>query len=161
MTVRRSTSATGSPLRAARLSTGCSRVSRSPKKALDTAASSGRSTPADSSVAAIGAVAGSVSSSATRPVSARRSPRSAGVASEAIPDVVAALRGSRPLDDVAACPGPVRFVNGRFDHLRADERRFRAAASRGSVVIPRGGHYLPMTRPRVFASELQAFASAA
>lgn len=85
----------------------------------------------------------------------------AGVASEVIPDVVAALRASRPLEHLAAYPGPVRFVNGRFDHLRVDERRFLAVASRGSlVVVPRGGHYLPMSRPRSFARELEAFASA-
>ncbi len=83
----------------------------------------------------------------------------AGIASEVIPDVVAALRESRPLDDLAAYPGPVRFVNGRFDHLRADERRFLGAAQRGSLVVTaRGGHYLPMTRPRSFARELEAFA---
>jgi len=84
-----------------------------------------------------------------------------GIASEVIPDVVAALRASRPLEHLAAYPGPVRFVNGRFDHLRADERRFLGAASRGSLVVaPRAGHYLPMTRPRTFARELEAFASA-
>ncbi|MEL7976356.1 alpha/beta fold hydrolase [Isoptericola sp. F-RaC21] len=84
----------------------------------------------------------------------------AGIASEVIPDAVAALRAQRPLDRLAAYPGPVRFVNGRFDHLRADERRFLGAATRGSVVVdPRGGHYLPMTRPRSFVRELEAFAA--
>ncbi|WP_198169800.1 alpha/beta fold hydrolase [Agromyces laixinhei] len=84
----------------------------------------------------------------------------AGIASEVIPDVVAALRAVRPLDDLAAYAGPVRFVNGRFDHFRAEERRFLSATSDSSLVVaPVGGHYLPMTRPMAFARELRAFAS--
>ncbi|MRG61290.1 alpha/beta fold hydrolase [Agromyces sp. CFH 90414] len=84
----------------------------------------------------------------------------AGIASEVIPDAVAALRSSRPLDDLAAYPGPVRFVNGRHDHLRVEERRFSAAAEDAALVVLRGGHYLPMTRPNAFAREVLDFASA-
>lgn len=81
----------------------------------------------------------------------------AGIASEVIPDVVAGLRAARPLEHLAAYPGPVRFVNGRLDHLRLEERRFAEAASRASLVVTRGGHYLPMTRPRAFARMVESF----
>lgn len=81
-----------------------------------------------------------------------------GIATEAMPDVVAALRASRPIESLRAYSGPVLFVNGRYDHLRAEERRFLNAASHGSLaVVPRAGHYLPMTRPAVFARTLVEF----
>lgn len=83
----------------------------------------------------------------------------AGIASEVIPDAVTALRASRPLEDLAAYPGPVRFVNGRHDHLRAEERRFLAAAPHARLTVIPGGHYLPMTRPLVFARELATLSS--
>lgn len=76
----------------------------------------------------------------------------AGIATASIPSVMTVLETYRPLDDLRTYPGPVGLVNGRHDHFRAGERRFLAACQHGSLtVVPRAGHYLPMTRGETFA----------
>ncbi|GAB2662784.1 alpha/beta fold hydrolase [Nocardia goodfellowii] len=75
-----------------------------------------------------------------------------GIATEAIPDVVAALRDFDLRDSLARYPGPTWLINGARDHVRAEERRSLNACPRGRLlVIPRTGHYLPLAEPVVFS----------
>lgn len=75
-----------------------------------------------------------------------------GIATEAIPDVVAQAARFDPLTDLSSYPGPVWLVNGAHDHFRASERRFVRVCWDGRlVVVPRAGHYLPMARPAEFS----------
>ncbi|MEU0545494.1 alpha/beta hydrolase [Nocardia sp. NPDC005978] len=84
-----------------------------------------------------------------------------GIATEVIPDVVRALRGFDVLHDLAAYPGPVWLINGGHDHLRWHERRFAAANPDARlIVVPGGGHYLPMARPVEFARLVRDAAAA-
>ncbi|MVU82638.1 alpha/beta fold hydrolase [Nocardia sp. ET3-3] len=83
-----------------------------------------------------------------------------GIATEAIPDVLAALTGFDPLAALAAYPGPVRLVNGGHDHFRLGEQAFlRAAADARLLVVPRAGHYLPLTHADAFAGLVADFAA--
>lgn len=76
----------------------------------------------------------------------------AGIATDVIPDVMTELETYRPLSDVRSYGGPVGLVNGRHDHFRLEEQRFLAACPGGSLtVVPRAGHYLPMTHGETFA----------
>lgn len=78
--------------------------------------------------------------------------KAGGIATEVIPDVVGALRDYDVLGDLAAYPGPAWLINGGHDHFRWHERRFAAAAADArSIVVPGGGHYLPLARPEEFA----------
>jgi pimeloyl-ACP methyl ester carboxylesterase len=71
-----------------------------------------------------------------------------GLATEAIPDVVAALTAFDPLTGLAAYPGPVWLVNGARDHLRAEEKRFLATCRDGKLmIVPGAGHLAPVSRP--------------
>ncbi|GAB3301864.1 alpha/beta fold hydrolase [Epidermidibacterium keratini] len=79
----------------------------------------------------------------------------AGVATEAVPDVMSAAARFDPLAELAAYPGPVRLINGAHDHFRLQERRFLRACQQGSLrVVPGAGHYLPLTHPARFAALL-------
>ncbi|ATY16878.1 alpha/beta hydrolase [Amycolatopsis sp. AA4] len=74
----------------------------------------------------------------------------AGIASEVIPDVLAA--GMDPLADLARYPGRVLLLNGRHDHFRLGERRFLAACQDGALqIVPGAGHYLPLTHGEICA----------
>ncbi|TDU80626.1 alpha/beta hydrolase [Streptomyces sp. KS 21] len=76
----------------------------------------------------------------------------AGLATEVVPDVLAAARDLDPLGDLARYPGPVWLLNGRHDHFRRHERQFAAANPRATLVlVPGAGHYLPMTHGLRFA----------
>lgn len=76
----------------------------------------------------------------------------AGIATDAIPEVMSALETHKPLDDLRGYDGPVTLVNGRHDHFRFEEQRFLAACHNGSLtVVPHAGHYLPLTRGEAFA----------
>ncbi|MFC9894477.1 alpha/beta fold hydrolase [Nocardia sp. NPDC127579] len=84
-----------------------------------------------------------------------------GIATEVIPDVVAALRDFDLLGGLGAYPGPVWLVNGARDHFRVGERRSLAACARGRLlVIPRAGHYYPLARPAEFAELILDLAAA-
>ncbi|KAA8887132.1 alpha/beta hydrolase [Nocardia colli] len=75
-----------------------------------------------------------------------------GIATEVIPDVVAALRDFDLTADLGKYPGPVWLVNGARDHFRLGERRSLNACTQGRLlVIPRAGHYFPLAQPRTFA----------
>ncbi|WP_406639462.1 alpha/beta fold hydrolase [Amycolatopsis sp. WGS_07] len=76
----------------------------------------------------------------------------AGIASEVIPDVMAAAAEMDPLADLARYPGAVTLLNGRHDHFRLGERRFLAACQDGTLqVVPGAGHYLPLTHGEICA----------
>lgn len=76
----------------------------------------------------------------------------AGIATEVIPQVVAAAARFDPLTDLGSYPGPVWLVNGAHDHFRTNERRFVRVCWDGRlIVVPRAGHYLPMVRAAEFS----------
>ncbi|MCI2423238.1 alpha/beta hydrolase [Saccharopolyspora sp. K220] len=75
-----------------------------------------------------------------------------GIATEVIPDVLAAAADFDPVADLARYPGPTWLVNGRHDHFRAQEARFFGACRDGRLtIVPGAGHYLPMTHAAEFA----------
>lgn len=79
----------------------------------------------------------------------------AGVATEAVPDVMAAAADFDPLGELASYTGPVQLVNGAHDHFRLQERRFLDACQHGTLsVVPGAGHYLPLTHAARFAALL-------
>ncbi|MET9489826.1 alpha/beta hydrolase [Nocardia sp. NPDC006630] len=84
-----------------------------------------------------------------------------GIATEAIPDAIASIRGSDPVGGLGRYSGPVWFLNGSHDHFRRHEQRFLAASPNGRLmIIPRAGHYLPLARPAEFSRLLLDFARA-
>ncbi|MFE3988117.1 alpha/beta fold hydrolase [Nocardia tengchongensis] len=83
-----------------------------------------------------------------------------GIATEAIPEVAAALTPFDPLAALRAYPGPVRLINGGHDHFRLGEQRFlRASPDARLLVVPRSGHYLPLTHGALFADLVADFAA--
>ena len=66
----------------------------------------------------------------------------------------AALAGMAGVDtyaDITRIESPIWFVNGRWDHFRAHERRFVAAAREGHLVlVPRATHLVSLVRPVEF-----------
>lgn len=75
-----------------------------------------------------------------------------GIATEVIPDVVAAFGDFDVLAHLGGYAGPVWLVNGERDHFRIQERRFLAACSAGRLLlVPGAGHYLPLIRPDEFS----------
>lgn len=82
------------------------------------------------------------------------------IATEVIPDVAAALRGFDPAAALSTYPGPIRLINGGHDHFRLGEQRFlRASPAARLLVVPRAGHYLPLTHGEVFADLVADFAA--
>lgn len=87
--------------------------------------------------------------------------RRGGIATEAIPDVVAALRDFDLLGNLGRYPGPTWIVNGGHDHFRFNERQAVAASPQGRLlVIPGAGHYFPLAQPAVFSRLLLDTAAA-
>ncbi|WP_031469811.1 alpha/beta fold hydrolase [Sciscionella sediminilitoris] len=85
----------------------------------------------------------------------------AGIATQVIPEAMVALGTPDPLGDLARYPGRVLFINGRSDHFRLQERRFRAACARGELrTVPGAGHYLPLTHGETFARFVGDYATA-
>ncbi|MEU1426239.1 alpha/beta hydrolase [Nocardia sp. NPDC005746] len=83
-----------------------------------------------------------------------------GIATEAIPEVMAALTAFDPLAALAEYRGPVRLINGGHDHFRLGEQRFlHAAPAARLLVVPRSGHYLPLTHGAAFADLVADFAA--
>lgn len=67
----------------------------------------------------------------------------------------AALAGVAGIDPIADLRSlrqlPVRFVNGRWDHFRLEERRFLAAAQNATLhVVPGANHMVSLSRPAAF-----------
>ncbi|MFE3056532.1 alpha/beta fold hydrolase [Nocardia sp. NPDC059239] len=84
-----------------------------------------------------------------------------GIATEVIPDVLAAVSGFDPVAALATYPGPVRLINGGHDHFRLGEQRFvRVCANGRLLIVPRAGHYLPLTHAATFADLVADFAAA-
>ncbi len=65
-----------------------------------------------------------------------------------------------PLDDLAAYPGPVWLVNGRFDHFRLHERRYLRANRRARlIVVPGATHLVSLVQPQRFTDILRRVAA--
>lgn len=65
-----------------------------------------------------------------------------------------------PLEDLAAYPGPVWLVNGRFDHFRVHERRFAGASPHvRRVIIPGATHLVSVAQPERFTDVLRRIAA--
>lgn len=68
-----------------------------------------------------------------------------------VADMLSALRGHSPLADLARLDVPAWLVNGRWDALRLDERRFLAAHPRlRHVVVGGAGHDVNSHAPDAF-----------
>ncbi|UGT44250.1 alpha/beta hydrolase [Nocardia yamanashiensis] len=84
-----------------------------------------------------------------------------GIATEVIPDVVAALGDFDLAASLRAFPGKVWLINGAHDHFRIGERRTLAACTQGRLlVVPRAGHYLPLAMPAEFSELILDIAAA-
>ncbi|MEV6561473.1 alpha/beta hydrolase [Nocardia sp. NPDC051756] len=84
-----------------------------------------------------------------------------GIATEAIPDVVAALQDFDLTAALGKYPGPVWLVNGARDHFRLGEQQCVNACTQGRLlVVPRAGHYFPLAQPRTFARLILDIAAA-
>jgi pimeloyl-ACP methyl ester carboxylesterase len=61
------------------------------------------------------------------------------------------MGGVDTLADLRAVDAPVWLVNGRWDHFRAQERRFlRQCADGRLIVVPRASHLVSLVRPVAF-----------
>ncbi len=75
-----------------------------------------------------------------------------GYALDVMVDLLGAVRGLRPLEDLARIRCPVWVVNGRWDHFRTQERAFVAACPTARLVtIPRATHLVSLVRPVAFS----------
>lgn len=69
----------------------------------------------------------------------------------------AVMDDCRPAD-LACVDAPVLFVNGQFDQMRLNERRYRRVRPDARlVVVPRASHLAPMSHPRPVARALGEF----
>lgn len=65
-----------------------------------------------------------------------------------------------PLEDLAAYPGPVWLLNGRFDHFRVHEKKFVAASPRvRRVIVPGATHLVSVAQPERFTDALRRIAA--
>jgi len=78
-------------------------------------------------------------------------------------DGLEAMTRVRPLDAISRIRVPLLFVNGRFDHFRAEERLYLRAARRRPglppswsqlAVVPGATHLVSLTRPEAFTGML-------
>lgn len=75
-----------------------------------------------------------------------------GIATEVIPDVLAALTEFDLTGHLGRYPGPVWLVNGSHDHFRLGEQRCLKVCEQGRLVtVPRAGHYFPLAEPVAFS----------
>lgn len=78
-----------------------------------------------------------------------------GFALDVVGDTMRAMREATPVADLARVEAPVWLVNGRYDHFRADERRFLAACRDGRlVVVPGATHLVSLVQPVRFTRVL-------
>lgn len=94
------------------------------------------------------------------PASAQQDVLAGGVALDVMDAGLRATGTLHPLTDLAAYPGPVWLVNGRFDQFRLQERRFRAASRDGTlVVIPGATHLSSLAQPGRFTAVVATVAA--
>ncbi len=63
-----------------------------------------------------------------------------------------------PPELMASATCPVLFVNGQFDQMRLNERRYLTLTKDGELtIIPRATHLAPLTHPRQVAAVIQQF----
>jgi pimeloyl-ACP methyl ester carboxylesterase len=92
----------------------------------------------------------------------RAGARDLGAGGYALTAMSAVLRELASLDvlaDLAAADSPVWFVNGRYDHFRAAERSFVAAARAGGaptrlLTVPHARHLVSLDAPVAFSRAL-------
>jgi len=74
-------------------------------------------------------------------------------------DVLREVGALDPVADLGQVEAPVWLVNGRFDHFRADERRYLAACRDGRlVVVPGATHLVSVVAPvRFTRTVLEAY----
>lgn len=72
---------------------------------------------------------------------------------------LAGVSGIDPIADLRALGQlPVRFVNGRWDHFRLEERRFLAACQSATLhVVPGANHMVSLSRPAAFNAVMLDF----
>lgn len=84
--------------------------------------------------------------------------REAGYGFEGVQAAWAGVMGECRPEMLAEVTAPVLLVNGQFDQLRVDARRFRRAARSAPwvrvVTVPRGLHVVPLTHPAEVAAAL-------
>ncbi|MEU4596932.1 alpha/beta hydrolase [Nocardia sp. NPDC023988] len=96
------------------------------------------------------------------PPAVARAVEAAGIATEAIPDVVDELSDFDVLAALGSYTGPISLVNGRHDHFRVQERRFLRQCRDGRLTVVAGaGHYLPLIHPDRFTELVLEAATAA
>ncbi|GAB3129993.1 alpha/beta fold hydrolase [Glaciibacter psychrotolerans] len=87
------------------------------------------------------------------PAAAQRDVLAGGVALDVMDAGLRATGTLHPLADLAAYPGPVWLVNGRYDQFRLQERRFRAVCQNGTrVLIPGATHLSSLAQPGRFTA---------
>jgi len=69
-----------------------------------------------------------------------------------------ACEGKRFSDELQSYERPVLLINGQFDPMRLDERRFAKAARAPVAVMTGTDHVAPLRRPREFAEIVRVFA---
>lgn len=78
-----------------------------------------------------------------------------GYALDVMVDMLTEMSRADPLADVAALTCPVWLVNGRWDHFRLGERRFRRAAPHAEVrIVPHATHLVSLVAPVPFTRVL-------
>lgn len=93
----------------------------------------------------------------TVPAATRDDVTAGGVALDVMADSLRELAPVRSLTDIARSTAPLLFVNGQFDHFRAEEHRYlrtarnrQTPASSDLIVIPRASHLVSLTQPESF-----------
>lgn len=91
--------------------------------------------------------------------------KEAGYGFDGIPAAWSAVMGHCRPSMLAEVTAPVLLVNGQFDQLRVDARRFAGAARSAPwvrvVTVPRGLHVFPLTHPHETAAALWELVQAA
>lgn len=77
-----------------------------------------------------------------------------------LPAVLRAVAAGCGAGDLARVTCPVLFINGRFDQMRIDERRYlRLTPQAQLAIIPRATHLAPLTHPVAVADRIRGFAA--
>lgn len=77
-----------------------------------------------------------------------------------LPDVWESVMRDCPPGVLRSVGCPVLFINGQFDQMRADERRYRTRVEGSALdIIPRASHFAPLTHAPEVAEAIRRFAS--